>query len=111
MSGRRDRALGALLLLNVVLQAFDGLATHVGVSAGFPEGNPLVASAAARLGLGPTLVLFKLQACAWLGFIWALRGRTVLAGPALALSATVYLALSVGPWTALLLPVYLPSAS
>lgn len=111
MFGPRDRALGALLGFNLLLQAFDGIVTHIGVSAGFPEGNPLLAGAAVHLGLGTTLLLFKLQACTWLWVIWTLRGRTALAGPALALSATVYLALSVGPWTALLLPVYLPSTS
>lgn len=105
--GQREHALGALLLGNLLLQLVDGVVTHIGVSAGFPEGNPLVARVIDHLGLVPGLVVLKIQACACLGLIWALRHRSVLAAPALAVSATVYLALSIGPWTALLAPTYL----
>ena len=33
-----------LLFINLWLQVFDGLATYLGVSAGYGEGNPLVAA-------------------------------------------------------------------
>ena len=108
MFSERERAIGVLLVFNLLLQVFDGLATHAGVSAGLREGNPVVARAAALLGLGPALLLLKLQACGWLWLVWALRRRSALAAPALVVSATVYLALSVGPWSAILAPIYIP---
>ncbi len=110
MSDTSERALGALLAINLLLQILDGVATHAGVSAGFPEGNPIVVRAAALLGLGPALLLLKLQACAWLCLVCTLRRRCALAAPALVVSATVYLAMSAGPWSEILAPIYLPSS-
>ncbi|HLK10199.1 MAG TPA: DUF5658 family protein [Candidatus Binatia bacterium] len=98
MQSSRERGLIALVLLNVALQVFDGVATYVGLHVGLGEGNPVVAGAVARLGTGPALVLIKLEACACLLALWSLR-RSWLAGPALAASAALYAACSLGPWT------------
>jgi uncharacterized membrane protein len=98
MQSSRERALVVLVVVNVALQVFDGVATYVGLHAGLGEGNPVVASAVARLGTGPALILLKLEACACLLALWALR-RSSLAGPALAASAVVYAACSLAPWT------------
>ena len=110
MSNDRERALCALLFLNISLQIFDGVATWLGVRAGYPEGNPFVAYAIDALGPTAGLWFVKAQACGWLALVWALRRRSVLAAPALAIAATIYLALSVGPWSAVLGPVYLASS-
>ena len=101
MSFTRERAVGALVLTNLVLQIFDGMATYVGLHAGFSEGNPLLDCAFAHLGPVSALCLFKLEACACVLILWRLR-QNRLAAPALALSATVYALCSFGPWTAAL---------
>jgi uncharacterized membrane protein len=101
MSFTRERAVGALVLMNLVLQVFDGVATYVGLHAGFSEGNPLLGWAFAHLGPASALCLFKLEACACVLILWRLRGSR-LAAPALVLSAAVYALCSFGPWTAAL---------
>ena len=55
-----ERAMFALVSLNLALQVFDGVATYVGVHAGIAEGNPLLAWALAQVGPAFALVLFKL---------------------------------------------------
>jgi hypothetical protein len=108
VSGNQERGLAALVLINLVLQVFDGVATYVGIHhAGFGEGNPLVAWAMRSLGTGPAHWLFKLQACACLLLVWQLGKRSLLARPALALTAALYAAWSFAPWSAALLPLYL----
>ena len=97
----RERAVIALVLMNLALQVFDGVATYVGVHAGFNEGNPILEWAFGHLGPASTLCLFKLEACACVLVLWRLRCNP-LAAPALALSATVYALCSFGPWTAAL---------
>jgi hypothetical protein len=57
MSASKERVLVVLLFINLWLQVFDGLATYVGVTAGYGEGNPLVAATFSHLGLGPALCL------------------------------------------------------
>jgi hypothetical protein len=98
---RDEPWLAALLLFNVTLQVLDGVATWIGVGAGFPEGNPLLRRAMLAWGTGPTLCLFKLEACACLLLVWHLR-RSWVAAPALAFCAVVYLTFAIGPWAALL---------
>lgn len=111
MSGTEERGLAALVLLNLMFQVFDGVATYVGVShVGFGEGNPVVAWAMQHLGTGPALWAFKLQACACVLLVWQLGTRSRLARPALALTAVVYALWSIGPWSAALLPVYLTAS-
>ena len=101
-----QRSLFALLVLNLVLQMVDGVATYFGLATGFGEGNPLLASAIGTMGAAPALVLFKLEACACLLLVWTLR-RSWLAGPALVLSALLYATCAVGPWAVALAWVHL----
>ncbi|HJQ84230.1 MAG TPA: DUF5658 family protein [Candidatus Binatia bacterium] len=96
-----ERAMLALVGVNLALQVFDGVATYVGVHAGMAEGNPLLAWALGQLGPASALLLFKLQACACLLLLWRVR-RNRLAAPALVLSATVYVVCSLAPWAAAL---------
>lgn len=105
-----ERGIRALVLTNLALQLFDGVATYAGLRAGFGEGNPLLAWALGQLGTGSALVLLKLQACACLLLLWRVRASR-LVGPALAFCAAVYLTCSVAPWTAALAAVHLYSAS
>jgi len=96
----------ALVLLNVVLQVFDGVATYVGLHAGMAEGNPILVWALAQLGPASALFVFKLQACACLLLLWRVRGNR-LAAPALALSAAIYVVCSLAPWAAALASLHL----
>jgi hypothetical protein len=59
MNARAERGLFALLMLNVALQVFDGLATYHGMRVGFGEGNPLLVEAMAVVGPAAALVLTK----------------------------------------------------
>lgn len=101
MSITQERAVRALVLMNLALQLFDGIATYVGVHAGFNEGNPLLAWSFGHLGAASALCLFKLEACACVMVLWRMRWSR-LAAPALAVSAAVYAVCSFGPWTAAL---------
>jgi hypothetical protein len=94
-----ERALLALLVLNILLQVFDGLATYLGLHAGFPEGNPIVAWGIEHLGPAAALALFKLEACACLVVLWWLGSRSTVAVPALAAAAAIYAIASVLPWS------------
>jgi hypothetical protein len=106
MIATTDRWLFCLLLLNLALQAFDGVATYAGMTVGFGEGNPILAHAMATFGLGSTLVVAKLGACVLLGVLWVNR-RSRLALPGFALTAAVYVSCSLGPWSAALAQAHL----
>ncbi len=93
----QQRAMIALLVVNVALQLFDGIATYYGLAAGVGEGNPIVRWTMFHLGTGTALLAVKLQACLCLLTLYALR-RCRLAPPALALCAVFYAAFSVAPW-------------
>src|SRR5262249_14139060 len=56
--GMSEERFHQLFVLNVALQLFDGIATWHGVC-DFGEGNPLLASFMAYLGVGLTVLLFK----------------------------------------------------
>ena len=101
MTSYRERTIGALVILNIALQLFDGLATYVGIHSGFAEGNPILDWAFGRFGPASTLCLFKLEACVCVLMLWRMR-RSWLAAPALALSAAVYAVCSFAPWAAAL---------
>jgi hypothetical protein len=98
MLASKERVLLVLLFLNLWLQVFDGLATYVGITAGYGEGNPLVAATFIHLGMGPALCLAKAYACGMLILIWHFRQRSSLAVPALVGTAIAYAAASVAPW-------------
>jgi Domain of unknown function (DUF5658) len=92
------------LLLNLLLQVFDGLLTYHVVSAGVPEANPLVRSAMSEWGVVWGLVYWKILACALLLFIFALRHRRrALTIKAFTVTAAVYGYVSVASLSVLLL--------
>ena len=99
MPTRKERVLVVLLFINLWLQVFDGLATYFGVSAGYGEGNPLVAATFGHIGVGPALLIAKVYACGCLLLIWHLRRRSSLAVPALVGTAVAYAMASVAPWS------------
>jgi hypothetical protein len=99
MPASKERLLIALLLMNVFLQLFDGLATYFGIAAGYGEGNPLVRASFTYLGVGPALCFAKTYACGCLLLIWHLRSRSPLAAPALVGTAVAYAVASVAPWS------------
>lgn len=87
-----------LLVVNLLLQGFDLVATYAGVHAGVQEANPLICRAFEYVGVGPALLLFKLKACGLLLLLNHLPRRRLVAG-AFGLLAVVHLAMSVVPWT------------
>lgn len=103
-----ERVVLALLVLNILLQVFDGVATYQGLHAGFPEGNPIVAWGIEHLGPAAALGLFKLEACACLVVLWWLGARSTIAVPALAAAAAIYAIASVLPWSTALSGTALP---
>ncbi|MGE0825657.1 MAG: DUF5658 family protein [Candidatus Binatia bacterium] len=90
------------MVLNIVLQAFDGLATYQGLLLGVQEGNPLMYSAMLHWGVAETLLSTKGAACVMLPLFLLLRHRC-LSVWALALTAGVYLLLSFVPWSLIFL--------
>lgn len=86
-----------LLLLNLALQLFDGVATYQGMRLGVREANPILVAAFELIGVGPALLLFKAKACGLLVLLHratpARVGITVLRA-----LAAVYCVLSLGPW-------------
>jgi uncharacterized protein DUF5658 len=97
-SGRSYSRVHYLLVLNLFLQLFDGLATYSGMHVGFGERNPLLRLAFGLWGIGPTLLLCKSFACATLMAIWLSAGQR-LATAAFSLVAAVYGVCSFIPWS------------
>ena len=95
------RLVNILVLVNIGLQVCDGLATAVGLQRGIEEANPLIRYALDALGPGWGLLVWKLEACMWIGLLWSLGARPLVA-VALIITAGVYLSLSVVPWVLLL---------
>jgi hypothetical protein len=91
-----------VVLVFLVVQALDGILTYVGLASvgRASEGNPLVASLMATLGLGPGLVSAKLGAST-LGVALHLTGTHRL----VALLTAIYFAAAILPWTAILATV------
>jgi hypothetical protein len=85
-----------LLLLNLALQLFDGVATLHGVHS-WREGNPLIRAAIDAFGPMQALMLAKAQACGSLVIVRRVAAP-MLAGPVLAAGAGMYLGLSFVPW-------------
>ena len=93
----RNALLYQLLILNIVLQVFDGIATYAGLNLGIHEGNPLLRSAFHLWGVIPALLVVKCQAVGLLLFLYRIAGEQ-LAMPALGMLAGVYSACSLIPW-------------
>jgi hypothetical protein len=89
--------LGDLLLLNLALQLFDGIATYQGLQVGFQEGNPLLLAVFDEIGVGPALLLFKAKACGLLLLVQQ-KAPAALGVRVLRFLAAVYCLLSLGPW-------------
>ena len=80
-----------LLVVNLMLQMFDGLASYYILSAGVPEGNPLVAIAIENWGLSRGLLFSKLLGCALLLFVFLIRHKVgIIATRGLRVLAYVY---------------------
>lgn len=88
--------LAILVLLNLALQLFDGVATYIGWQQ-HGEMNPILTAGFARFGAGPTLLIAKGFAIA-LVLVIATTPRRSLATVGLAITFTAYTALSFVPW-------------
>jgi len=86
-----------LLLLNLALQMFDGVATYQGLRIGVREANPILVAAFGLLGVGPALLLFKAKACGLLVLLHSKAPKRVGITVLRALAA-VYCVFSLGPW-------------
>ena len=86
-----------LLLLNLALQMFDGVATYQGLRIGVREANPILVAAFGLLGVGPALLLFKAKACGLLVLLHSKAPKRVGVTVLRALAA-VYCVFSLGPW-------------
>ena len=95
------RTLAILVILNLALQLFDGVATYVGW-AQHGEMNPILAAGFGHFGVGPTLIVAKLIAIMFV-FVLAATPRRSLATIGLAITFTAYTALSFVPWAQRLL--------
>jgi hypothetical protein len=89
--------LPVLVILNVLLQLFDGIATYVGWEQ-HGEQNPLLRMGFEIWGDEATLVTAKLTAIL-LVFLIARLPRPTLATAGLFFTSTAYMALSLVPWT------------
>jgi hypothetical protein len=86
-----------LLILNLALQLFDGVATYQGLRVGFREANPVLIAAFEVIGVGPALLLFKAKACGLLVLLH--RATPAHVGVVVMRTlAAVYCVLSLGPW-------------
>lgn len=91
-----------LVVLNLMLQTFDGLATYHGLMLGVQEGNPVMRAAMVQWGVAEALLGTKGAVCLVLPFFLFLRHRR-LSVWALTLIAGFYLALSFVPWLTIFL--------
>jgi uncharacterized membrane protein len=90
-----------LVVLNLALQLFDGVATYVGWEQ-HGEMNPILAAGFHHFGAGPTLVAAKLSAVLFI-LVLATTPRRDLATIGLGITFTAYTAFSFVPWTQRLL--------
>ena len=89
-------AIVLLIILNLALQIFDGIATYVGWQR-FGEANPLLRAGFDAWGAGVTLVMAKIVAVALI-LVLARAGRPALVGVGLSFTLVAYAALSLVPW-------------
>ena len=93
----KARSVYDLFVLNIALQLFDAVATYQGLKVGWEEGNPILVTAFAYFGVGPTLLLFKAKACGLL-FLLNRNHEHDIVAPALYVLAFVYTVMSLIPW-------------
>ena len=86
-----------LVVLNLLMQVFDGIATYVGWEQ-FGEGNPLLRAGFETWGAIPTLFLAKCVAIVLILMVARMQRRTLVAG-GLSLTFAAYLAMSFVPWS------------
>jgi hypothetical protein len=89
--------ISVLVVLNLALQLFDGIATYLCWEQ-FGEANPLLQAGFAAWGAGPTLVVAKLAAASLLLFLARATHRK-LVGIGLVFTLVLYTALSLVPWS------------
>ncbi len=89
-------SLGQLLIVNLLLQLLDGLASYHILSAGVPEDNPVVASAIVNWGVSGGLLYSKALGCALVVLIFLLRHKVeVIVTQGLTVLAYIYSCLGV----------------
>ena len=86
-----------LVILNLALQIFDGIATYACWEQ-CGEGNPLLRAGFQTWGAGPTLFATKLAACALVLLLMRAADR-MLVKVGLTLTIAAYFAFSLLPWT------------
>ena len=89
-------AIVLLIILNLALQMFDGVATYVGWQR-FGEANPLLRAGFDAWGAGMTLVIAKILAVALI-LVLTRAGRPALVRVGLSFTLVAYSALSLVPW-------------
>ena len=87
-----------LVVMNLALQVWDGLATYYGLSQGMQEGNPLLRSCMEYWGVGVTLVGAKSVACVFLIYLREVASLSVSQW-GLVVAAGSYVVVSVLPWS------------
>ena len=86
------------MVVNLALQAGDGIATYYGLSLGIQEGNPLLRFCMAQGGIEWTLLVAKSLACGLLLFLREVSSLSVSQW-ALVLAAISYAVGSILPWS------------
>ena len=87
-----------LMVMNLALQVWDGLATYYGLSQGMQEGNPLLRSCMEYWGVGVTVVGAKSAACVFVFSLYKVAYLS-LSQWGLVLTAVSYVLGSVLPWS------------
>jgi hypothetical protein len=90
-----------LMVMNLALQVWDGLATYYGLSQGVQEGNPLLRSCMEYWGVGVTLVGAKSAACVFVFSLYKVPYLS-LSQWGLVLAAVSYVVGTFLPWCILL---------
>lgn len=86
-----------LVVLNLLMQVFDGIATYIGWER-FGEGNPLLRAGFESFGAFPTLVIAKLIAIMLILMVARMQRKILVAG-GLSLTFGAYLVMSFVPWS------------
>jgi len=90
-----------LVVMNLSLQVWDGLATYYGLALGVQEGNPLLRSCMEYWGVGVTLVGAKSAACVFVFSLYKVPYLS-LSQWGLVLAAVSYVVGTFLPWCILL---------